>query len=73
MTINADTVTVDKVMAVGELLDGNLLVSKSIVTEVAVPIVVIPLGTRGMATAVSDRYYHEAKLGQRCFVAIRRK
>ena len=62
-----------RVVAVGELLDGHLLVSKSIVTEVAIPIVVIPLGPRRMATAVSDGYYHKAELGQRCFVAIRRK
>ena len=70
MAVDADSINVDEYVAGGELLDRGLLVGKTVITQVAVPIVMVPFRTCRMPTAIPDRNHNEAKLRQGRLVAI---
>ena len=64
VAMNADAVQVDPLVACAQLLDGIFLVFQTIVAQVSVAVVVIPLGAVGMAAAVAHRNHNHAQLGQ---------
>ena len=64
MSVDTDPVDVDKRKASGQLLHRRLVVGQRIVAHVAVTIVVVPLGTAGMASTLTDGDHDETGLCQ---------
>ena len=64
MAVDAHAVQVYVLMPHSELLDGVFLVFQSVVTEVAIAVVVIPLGAVGMTAAVAHGDDDHAELGE---------
>ena len=60
--MNADSADINKVVARCKLLDGIFLIFQSIVAEIAVTIVVIPLGSVGMSASITYRNDYESEL-----------
>ena len=73
MTINTDPVEVDEVVAIAELFEHGLLISQSVVTQVSIPVVVLPLGTVWITTAVAERNDDKAELSKCLLRRIRRE
>src|SRR5690606_26010709 len=71
VAVDADALDVDERVPVRELLDRDLLVGQSVVAEVAVPVVVVPLRPGRVAAAVPDRDHDEAELRERGLEPVR--
>src|SRR5262245_50968621 len=73
MAVDADAVDVDERIAAGQLLDGGLLIRQTVIAQVAVAVVVIPLRSLRIAAAIADLYDNEAELRESDPVISRRE
>src|SRR4029450_3871 len=71
MSPDADLVHVDEGMAPRKLLDGRLLVGETIIAQIPVAVVVIPLRSLRVAAAIPDLDHDEPELRQRLAIASR--
>ena len=62
MAVNTDPVEVDEVVAIPELFEYGLLISQSVVAQVPIPVVVVPLRAVWITTAVAERNDDKAEL-----------
>src|SRR5579862_7673297 len=65
MAVDADAAEIDPWIALRELLDGGLLVGESVVAQIAVAVVVIPLRPIRTAASVADLDHDESDVGER--------
>ena len=64
MTVDTHAVDVDIVITSRQLLNSSLLIRQTVVTQVAVTVVVIPLRAVGVTTTVTYRNHDETSLCQ---------
>ena len=64
MPVDSDPLKVDERIPCPKLLDGVFLVLQTIVTQVAVTVVVIPLGAVRVASAVAHGNHYDTELGE---------
>ena len=70
MTINAYAILVDELVSVYQLLNRDLLVGEPVVAQVAVAVVVLPLGARRVTPTVAHGHHDEAELRKCRLVAV---
>ena len=73
MSVDTNPVEVDEVVAITELFEYGLLISQSIVTQVSIPVVVVPLGTVWITTTVTECNDDEAELSKCLLSRVRRE
>ncbi len=64
VAVDTHAVDVDEAVAGRELLDGGFLVGQTVIAQIAVTVVVVPLRAVGVAAAVTDGDYDESRLRQ---------
>ena len=62
MSVDTNPIEVDEVVAVAELFEYGLLIGQSVVTQISIPVVVVPLGTVWITTTVTECNDDETEL-----------